>query len=90
MDLKLARIGGSDLFEGGKGAPVAFDNDNVLGTFREKRAGQSAWSGSYLHYRVARERNGGARNSPRQIEVEKKILAERAFGAQPISGDNFS
>src|SRR5690348_7293951 len=41
-------------------------------------------------YRCAFERSGGARDTPREIEVEEKILPERFLRPQVIGRDDFA
>ena len=61
-------------------ALVALDGDDACGALHQQRARQPARPWPDLDHRAAIERTGGARDAPRQVEVEDEILAEALLG----------
>ena len=79
-----------DLLERRDRTIVALDRDDAGGAERQQRAGEAARPRAYLENRRVSERPGGARNSLRQIEIEKKILSERFSRNETMSANDLA
>ncbi len=73
--------------EGGPAALVALDRDDARGAFEEEGARQAAGTGPDLYNRAFLQRAAGARDGPRQIEIEDEVLPKALFGAEPELAD---
>src|SRR5579863_3817339 len=89
-DLKPARISCRNLLKGRKGAMVTLYRDHVACAQREQRARQSAGAGANLDDCRVFQGTRRARDSCRQVEVQKKILAERFARRHGVPANNFA
>ena len=74
MHIELAGIALRDHGKRPAGALVALDGDDARGSLQQQRARKSARARSDFDDCAAVENAGGARDAPRQVEVEYKIL----------------
>ena len=85
-----AGMGGGELGERRRAAPVALDRDDARGRRFEERAGEAAGAGADFHHRRAGERLRAADDPAGQVEVEQEMLAESLPGAEPVPGDHLA
>src|SRR5262249_55316387 len=78
------------LLQGRNAALVALDRNHTICAERQQRAGEAARARPDLNDRDACERSGRARDAGREIEVEEKILPERAPGGQTVTTDHLA
>src|SRR6202007_2790267 len=77
----------AEFLHGRDAARVTLDRNHAGCTQRQQRAGKAARSGPDLHHGHAFKRLRRARDARSEIEVEEKILSERATGAQTGTAD---
>ena len=87
MHLELSRIGSGDLGKRRQRALIAFNGNDVRGAFGEEGAGQTAGPGADFDDGAIAEGCGGARYTPREIEVEEEVLSKGLVCAKPVFGD---
>ena len=85
-DLEAARIARRDFTQRGQAAMVALDGDDALGALEEQRAREPARPGANLDHGASFERSRGARDAPREVEIENEILAEALLGGEAVLG----
>ena len=84
-DLEASGISPSNLAERRDRAVVALDRDHPARARCEQRTGEPARPRTDLHDVDARERTRRAGDASSEVEVEKKILAERLLGSETVS-----
>src|SRR5262249_59459074 len=89
-DPEASRIPRSDVVERGVGAVVAFARDRPACACGEKRTGEPARPGTDRDGVHALERTRRARDASGEVEIEKKILAERLLGSETVSADHLA
>ena len=90
MHVELAGIALGDHGERAAGALVALDGDDARGTLQQQCARQPAGAWPDLDHRAPVQHAGGARDAPRQVEVEDEILAQALLGAQVEGADHLA
>ena len=87
-DGEAAGVGFGEVLEGGDGAAVEFDGEDVGGWGGEQGAGQAAGARADLDD-VARVHWAGGPDDPfDQGLVEEEVLAEGLLGVEAVSGDD--
>src|SRR5262249_17878474 len=99
-EIDLRRIAGNhaepvaemvaEFLQGRNAALVALDRNHASCAERQQRAGEAARARPDLNDRHALERCGRARDTGCEIEVEKKVLPERAPGGQTVTTDHLA
>jgi len=84
-DLEASGISPSDLVERRDRAVVALDRDHPARARCQQRTGEPARPRTDLHDVDARERTRRAGDAGGEVEIEKKILAERLLGSETVS-----
>src|SRR5215813_6450401 len=84
-NVEASRISPGDLVERRDRAIVALDRDHPARACSEKRTGEPTRPGTDLHDVHARKRIRRAGDARGEVEVEKKVLAERLLGSETVS-----
>src|SRR5262249_23618743 len=89
-DREASRIPRSDLVERRDRAVVAFDRDHPAPARAEKRTGEAGAPGPGAGGVHPPRRTRRARDASGEVEIEKKILAERLLGSETVSADHLA